>query len=101
MTLSCIFSKAIISTVSERFVKNATRLMAKTNPRTDNLAGPVGIEPTSLRLELRVIPLYERPKMEEAVGFEPTDRITTASGFQDRCNKPALPRFRIGVTDGS
>ncbi|WZK93234.1 hypothetical protein [Enterobacter phage vB_EclM_AS6] len=35
MTLLCIFSKAIISTTSERFVKNATRLTAKTNPRTD------------------------------------------------------------------
>lgn len=26
--------------------------------------------------------------MEEAVGFEPTDRITTTYGFQDRCFKP-------------
>lgn len=66
------------------------------SPRTDNLAGPVGIEPTSLRLELRVIPLYERPKMEEAVGFEPTDRITTASGFQDRCNKPLYHASELG-----
>ena len=33
--------------------------------------------------------------MVEGVGFEPTERLTTLGSFQDCCNNPSLPTFRI------
>jgi hypothetical protein len=48
----------------------------------------VGIAPTLTTLQVATLLLGHYPKMEEAVGFEPTEPIPGPSCFLDRCNNP-------------